>query len=559
MTMAGSTCVSPAMVHAGGVIRGNLCSSPRLVSKHGLNSSIYSSTNNKASCNIVASKRSGVSFMGGCSHGLHHQEVHSALSSSSSPVFSPSAPVLVPSSSTLMRKCGPIEAIQSSTSKATTEKIGKSSESGEAGAAPILNVSERWREIHGEKHWEGLLDHPIDAALRSEIIRYGEFAQVCYDAFDYERHSLYCGSCKYSRKTLFEKVDKGACGYEVTKYLYATSDLDLPKFLRMSEREEELRWSGNSNWIGYVAVSTDEESTRRLGRRDILVAWRGTITKTEWIDDMMTTQSTANMEEEEKRWAAASKEVKVESGFLSLYKSSKASSRFNKLSAGQQMAMEVKRLLQKYEGEEVSISITGHSLGAAIALLCAYDIAANIVQGAAAADNNNPLITLFSFAGPRVGNKAFKERVEQLGVRVLRIVNVHDGVPKVPGVLFNENASFISKVWPISNVYYHVGKELVIDMDVSPHLRRSRDLGDHHNLEAYLHVLDGFHGVTHPFQSVFNRNHILVNKSSGFLKEETLIPASWWQDHNKGLVRDSSGQWVIAPRDEEHLPEIHHP
>eukprot|EP00250_Pteridium_aquilinum_P016209 c23002_g2_i1 orf=2-1921(-) len=473
----GSTYVSPVS-HVGGEIHVNLCS-PTV--KH-----LYSvSSSDKKLC-IVTSKK-GVNIMG-CSH-LHLEYAHS-LSSSSSLVFSSPTVNMALSSSNLMAniksfikfrrndckpRCipntldhTPIEAIQSSSAtpielhhqQSASNPMSNSDEK-----AP-LNLPERWREIQGEKHWEGLLDHPINATLRAEIIRYGEFAQVCYDSFDFDKHSLYCGSCKYSRRALFEKVDKGGCGYEVTKYLYATSKLDLPKFFRKSERDEEKRWSHDSNWIGYVAVCTDEAEIRRIGRRDILIAWRGTVTATEWVDDLMTTQTPANIElaqlhpcgrvlvnaprplhsqhanveseschsqPENVKLAESvdspvsyvqpgaqmhyqssavaqddeavskhvkadsnasnttacrvrcaqldddvSEVVKVESGFLSLYSSSKASSRFNKISAGQQMAMEVKRLLQKYEGEEVSITVTGHSLGAALALLCAYDIAANL-------------------------------------------------------------------------------------------------------------------------------------------------------------------------------------
>jgi hypothetical protein len=47
-----------------------------------------------------------------------------------------------------------------------------------------------------------------------------------------------------------------------------------------------------------------------------------------------------------------------------------------------------------------------------------------------------PPVCVFSFAVSRVGNIRFRERFE----RALRVVNMHDGVPKVPGVFFNEPA-----------------------------------------------------------------------------------------------------------------------
>lgn len=453
-------------------------------------------------------------------------------------------------------------------------------------------LSNIWRQIQGESNWEGMLEHPIDPVLRSELIRYGEFAQICYDAFDYDKHSIYCGSCKYNRMKLLEKMDKGDCGYTVTKYLYATSKLDLPKFFRKSDRAK-ARWSGDSNWMGYVAVVTDEKMIEELGRRDIVVAWRGTVTATEWINDLMDVQTEAGLELDHK-------EVKVEGGFLSLYVSSKDGSRFNKQSAREQLITEVRRLLKEYEAERVSVTVTGHSLGGALALLSAYDIAVAVqamvretsteeFEPAAAKNDAGDIaeksgraagkleesyvpITVFSFSAPRVGNLAFKNRVEELGVKVLRVVNVHDTVPNVPGIFFNEN-SFVAAAAAVAAsgggffrrlgaawiwTYHHVGARLLLDVASSPHLRRTRDPACHHNLEAHLHVLDGYQGSSRAFESVTGRSVALVNKSSDFLHARTFIPPFWWQDMNKGLVKDEHGHWVLASRDDEHLPHNHH-
>ena len=39
-------------------------------------------------------------------------------------------------------------------------------------------------------------------------------------------------------------------------------------------------------WVGYIAVMEDEEEIRRMGRRDVVVAWRGTLTTEEWLKDI---------------------------------------------------------------------------------------------------------------------------------------------------------------------------------------------------------------------------------------------------------------------------------
>nr|KJB42206.1 hypothetical protein B456_007G142100 [Gossypium raimondii] len=344
-------------------------------------------------------------------------------------------------------------------------------------------VADVWREIHGVDDWVGMLD-PMDHLLRSELIRYGEMAQACYDAFDYDPFSKYCGSCRFTPRQFFDSLAMADHGYAVSRYIFATSNINLPNFFKKSRWPKV--WSKSANWIGYVAVSNDEIS-KRLGRRDIIVAWRGTVTRPEWIADLMDFLKPISSN----KIPCPDSTVKVESGFLDLYTDKDVNCRFCKFSAREQILTEVKRLLEIYQLEELSLTITGHSLGSALAILSAYDIVEtglNVLQ-----DSRAVPVSVFSFSGPRVGNVRFKERMEVLGVKVLRVVNVHDIVPKSPGLFFNENVSpLLMKMaerlpWSFS----HVGVELSLDHKNSPFLKETGDLSCAHNLEALLHLLDG--------------------------------------------------------------------
>nr|CAB3475949.1 unnamed protein product [Digitaria exilis] len=381
-------------------------------------------------------------------------------------------------------------------------------------------LAARWREIHGANNWEGLLD-PMDPVLHTELIRYGELAQATYDSFDYDRFSPYSGSCRFPTKTFFHDVNLAAAGYDVTRYLYATwNDSKLPNFGNQKHHKPTTTnklWSESGTFIGYVAVSSDEE-TSRIGRRDIAVAWRGTITRLEWVADL-----TANQR------------------LLS--------------------EMGVRKLVELYHGrgDEVSVTVTGHSLGSALAMVNAFDIAetsANATPAIAGGKTTTAPVCVFSFAGPRVGNLSFKRRFEHdLGVRALRVVNVHDGVPKVPGVFLNESAlpeDVLRAVdeLGVAGVYAHLGVVLELDHEVSPFLKKTMDVTCYHNLEAYLHLLDGFRGSGEVFE-LRGRDPALVNKSADFLRDECMVPPVWYQAENKGMVRMEDGRWVLAPRHRE--------
>ena len=92
------------------------------------------------------------------------------------------------------------------------------------------------------------------------------------------------------------------------------------------------------------------------------------------------------------------------------------------------------------EAKGKSVTVLGHSLGAALATLCALDEKVAAVAGALPAH-------VFPFASPRVGDGDFREVFNGLVSDCIRIVNKPDLVPHVP--------------LPIG--YRHVGVAAVVD------------------------------------------------------------------------------------------------
>lgn len=330
-------------------------------------------------------------------------------------------------------------------------------------------VAGMWRQLQGCDDWQGLLEpaavHPL---LRAEVARYGELVDACYKAFDLDPASRRHLNCKYGRERMLEEVGMAGAGYEITRYIYAAPDVTVPTM--------EPSTSGRGRWIGYVAVSTDE-MTGRLGRRDVLVSFRGTVTPAEWMANLMSSLEPARLDPCDPR-----PDVKVESGFLSLYTSVDKTCRFGGAgSCREQLLREVSRLVgscaKARPGEDVSVTLAGHSMGSALALLFAYDL---VELGL----NRGAPVTVFSFGGPRVGNAAFKARCDELGVKALRVANVHDPITKLPGIFLNEATARVQALRPWrDSCYTHVGVELPLDFF------RMGDLASVHDLGTYVALL----------------------------------------------------------------------
>ncbi|CAN0842555.1 Phospholipase A1-Ibeta2, chloroplastic [Linum grandiflorum] len=346
--------------------------------------------------------------------------------------------------------------------------------------SPRNSLACRWREYHGSKDWEGMLD-PLDENLRREVVRYGEFVQAAYHAFNSDP------AVEADKVPLPRHVALPDRSYRVTKSLYATSSVGLPKWV--DEVAPDLGWmTQRTSWVGYVAVCEDRREIQRMGRRDIVIALRGTSTCLEWAENMRAQLVPVSEPEIE-----SDSNAKVECGFQSLYKTKGA----HVASLAQSVTDEVKRLMERYKGETLSITVTGHSLGAALSLLVADELST--------CSPEVPPVAVFSFGGPRVGNRAFSDRLTNKSVKVLRIVNNQDVITRVPGLppmvdgLTNDNDNH-----PLA--YTHVGTELRVDTKMSPYLKPNADVACCHDLEAYLHLVDGFLGSDCPFRSNAKRS-----------------------------------------------------
>ncbi|CAK7347740.1 unnamed protein product [Dovyalis caffra] len=368
-------------------------------------------------------------------------------------------------------------------------------------------LGKKWMEYQGVNNWEGLLD-PLDDNLRSEIIRYGLFVEAAYRSFDFDPSSPTYAASKFPRNSLLARSGIGETGYRTTKHLRATSGVQLPRWI-----DKAPSWvSTQSSWIGYVAVCQDKEEIARLGRRDVVIAYRGTATCLEWVENLRASL-TCLPGKNCNHVGPSCNGPMVESGFLSLYTSQTATCP----SLQDMVREEIARVFEMYGDEPLSFTITGHSLGAALATLTAYDINSTF--------ENAPMVTVISFGGPRVGNRSFRCQLEKSGTRILRIVNSDDLITKVPGFVIDNNDTASKKAVHVAGfpcwfrklvedtqwVYADLGRELRLSSKKSPYLGR-RDAVTCHELSTYLHLVSGFVSSTCPFRATakkfLNKHHV---------------------------------------------------
>ncbi|KAK8575997.1 hypothetical protein V6N13_032689 [Hibiscus sabdariffa] len=105
------------------------------------------------------------------------------------------------------------------------------------------SIASRWRELSGEKNWEGLLNNPIEPDLRRCVIHYGERTMATRDLLNKDTqstsylHSLHPEDVFFTGTAL---QNNNIFKYVVTQFFDAASN------------------ASESAWFGYVAVSTND-------------------------------------------------------------------------------------------------------------------------------------------------------------------------------------------------------------------------------------------------------------------------------------------------------------
>ncbi|KAJ0081021.1 hypothetical protein Patl1_12332 [Pistacia atlantica] len=321
-----------------------------------------------------------------------------------------------------------------------------------------------WKELSGQRNWDGLLS-PLKNDLRKRIIDCGKSVDFIYRSIDEK------GLPRHTENDLFRLLSEVSPTednpsaeplYEVIKYIYAWVDVAAKADWLLPDK---------STWIGYVAKTT-LIGKKVLGRADILICWRGTVFKGEWERNFAFTQTRAV------EVFPNSAHAFVHQGFYSLYTSSKTDPPYTE-SARVQVREAVKALLDEYKNEPaVSITITGHSLGAALATLNAADIVSN--QYNMRTGSNACLVTAIVFASPVVGNYGFHLEFKKLqNLHLLHIKHNDDVITKIPFYNFTS-----------------VGKELLIHTTLSTYesnkkLPLPEAFKKVHNLKNYIRELEG--------------------------------------------------------------------
>ncbi len=171
-----------------------------------------------------------------------------------------------------------------------------------------------------------------------------------------------------------------------------------------------------------------------------IIAFRGTQTQIEWWKNLQAAQRKYVDLKSGKYYGM------VHQGYLKLVREQ----------VGPQLIEAVRKL-----NPDVPCYITGHSLGSAVATLSAMEIALQVPE-------IQPNIQLYTYAGPRIGDREFAQSHSKLIPNSFRIVNLSDSVPLVPPIKIENsftkaNYAHVGQKWAFSAQFGDVLLNHVVD------------------------------------------------------------------------------------------------
>ena len=149
-------------------------------------------------------------------------------------------------------------------------------------------------------------------------------------------------------------------------------------------------------------AGTDTECYVRIRNGTVILVFRGTDSQLNWMYNFCFSKRVIPYDNEHT-------DIRVHEGFLETYKSVR------------------ERIHALIPPGSCRVIVSGHSLGAALAVLCAVDVQYNFPHKD---------VEAYLFGCPRVGNAAFARSYNRRVFKTLRVSNGNDIVTKVPPALF---------------------------------------------------------------------------------------------------------------------------
>lgn len=222
------------------------------------------------------------------------------------------------------------------------------------------------------------------------------------------------------------------CGQTYAQFENADGSFVVPSPYTRLETIEARSITNDWERFGFI-LDSDQE---------VIIAFRGTSTTTNWIADLIASQ---------KKYKYIKEDCMTHRGFTDIYASARTRiiSTLAKVSRGK------------------TLFITGHSLGAALATLCAVDVAANT-------GFRSPY--LFTFGSPRVGDPAFAKACASYVPNSFRIANLFDVVTHAPPAVY--------KLPKRSKTFYYSHVK-----NLSPRHFQLGSFGGNHVISSYFNEL----------------------------------------------------------------------
>ncbi|MDP3532647.1 MAG: lipase family protein [Alphaproteobacteria bacterium] len=211
---------------------------------------------------------------------------------------------------------------------------------------------------------------------------------------------------------------------EETKPSFIDREVQNAYNAAVAKDENLLQW--NHAFKGYVVVDSFLRNNREFGgfilfneqKNDMIVVVPGTKSASDWIKNVQAWGKKGNPV------TGAGRGLNIHKGFGNAYEES-----FDSIQSTLNAFLEKNMNTIKNSKNPFKCHVTGHSLGAAIATILAYDFKTNLLK----AKNIEVDLDLITVASPRLFDLKSAERVEKaLGHdKILRIFNEWDIVPKI--------------------------------------------------------------------------------------------------------------------------------